>query len=112
MQKKVVHGNVEITVQTGTVRDDLHAKIISQRLRTGEKDGSWGLWDVFGELCSQSVEVVGLPFDPVNIHLADDATLKLAYDCFMSLPKKLKDKWIAQIAVVDDEPESNSVPNA
>lgn len=93
MALKFKYGSVEVVVKRATVADDLHAQIINQELRAQSPVGAWGHWDLFGELCSQTIRASGLPFDPVRLHEADRPALKAAYEAFLALDKALKDLW-------------------
>ena len=104
MQKTIKLGSIEITVQTAqTIRDELNATLISQRIQSLEPPKGSGFYDLFGDLCAHVVSAKGLPFDPVALPLGTALDAHDAYDCFMAMHKKVKAAWTAAVKEVDQE---------
>lgn len=102
MNQKVSWDGGYLIVRPATVKDELAAEIISIQLRQGYPDGAYGYWDTFAELCSQTVESQGLPFQPEHVRNMDIAQQRQAYDQFMEQPKALRKKWKQALAAADE----------
>ena len=89
----VKYKGLEVTVRGATVEDDLHAQTMSQKLLKSAAEGSMGYWALFADLLSSTVSAAGLPFDPLTLLTADKPALDAAYEQFLKLPKRFKDKW-------------------
>lgn len=102
MQKTIKLGSAEITVRTAqTIRDELNANIISTRIQGLEPKTAAGYYDVFGNLCSHVTNSKGLPFDPTALADGTAQDAHDAYECFLSMHKKIKATWQAACNEVD-----------
>ncbi len=107
MQKTIKLGSAEITVRTAqTVRDELNANLISQRVQNIERamnPNAGGYYDLFGNLCAHVTNSKGLAFDPTA--LADGTAQEAydAYDCFLNMNKKQKNSWVDACNEVDSD---------
>jgi len=107
MQKTFTVGSVEITVRTAqTIRDDLNATLISDRIQTMERKtapNASGYYDLFGKLCAHVVATRGLPFDPLAL---SEGTAQQAYDAYcawMTMHKRIMNAWMAACNEVDSD---------
>lgn len=86
-------GQKEIVVRPGLVEDEIVASAITQQLVSAYPDGSYGFWQPFASLCSQTVSSKGLEFQPELVRNMDPAQRKMAYEAFLKLPKQVRAKW-------------------
>lgn len=88
-------GQVTVVVREATIRDDLHAQMIRAKLDiVYANDNNIGYWRLFSDLISCVDRADGLPFDTAQVHDLPDDEVGAAYEAFLALSKKLKDKWI------------------
>jgi hypothetical protein len=99
--KTVIFEGYSVTVERATIRDVLHAEIISGLVSNGAGKGELGLWGLFGDLCSQVRECTGLPFDPRTLHELSKEQAYAAYQKWLGLPKALHLLWRGAIEDVD-----------
>lgn len=109
--QKIKYGAVELVVRRATVRDDLNRQVMKAALEDGIADGTFGFWRIFAELCSQTVQATGLPFDPTTLIHADKAALDAAYEQFLDLDKALKDRWTDAVIQVSKPVDEVSAAN-
>lgn len=86
-------GQITITVRPGLVEDQIAAANISRSIGGTFPDGTEGLFNMFGYMCSQSIASEGLPFQAELVRSMPLADKRAAYDAFMKLPKALYTTW-------------------
>lgn len=104
MQKTITIGSIEITVRTAqSIRDELNADLISQRVQGLEPPTASGYYDLFGNLCAHVVSAKGLPFDPLALPLGKREDAHAAYCQWMMMHKKVKSAWEKAVTEVDGD---------
>lgn len=92
----------QIIVRPGLVEDEIAASIISRAVGATFPDGTSGLFNIFGLLCSQTVSSAGLSFHPEMVRDGGLDVKRSGYDAFVKLPKALRIKWQEAIETADD----------
>lgn len=100
----------QIVVRPGLVEDEIVASAIARAVGASYPDGTSGLFNIFGYLCSQTVSSAGLSFHPESVRDSINVS-RLAYDEFLKLPKALRVKWQEAVEVADDVKDYALGPN-
>ena len=87
----------QITVRPGTVRDDIAAQVIAREVSSAYPADYEGLWMLFGRMCVHTTASAGLPFQPEQVRSMNAADRKAAYEAFLDLPLRLRDRWLEAI---------------
>lgn len=95
-----VHG--KIVVRESTVGDEIASGSIRRNLtdyvRTvivpNNPDATYGQWEVFANICAQTVSSAGLAFQPETVRGLRDEALYNAYVQYTKIPTALRDKWV------------------
>lgn len=85
----------QITVRPGLVEDELVSGAIVREVSRAYPEDTWGMWQLFANLCSQTASSSGLSFQPELVRNFDPAQKREAYEQWLKLPKALKDNWKA-----------------
>lgn len=91
-----------ITVRPGTVADDIAAQIIARQVADCYPPDMVGLYGQFATLCSQTIDSDGLPFKPEHVRNMDAGQKRLAYEAFLTIAQRIRDRWIAALNLTDE----------
>lgn len=102
MQQTVKWAQGQINVRESTVGDEIASGNIRRNLTAYVRDvviatnpdANYGQWEVFANLCAQTVSSAGLSFQPETVRGLRDEALYNAYVQYTRMPVAIRDKWV------------------